>query len=268
MRTGDRMKRRRFRALLLTALLSVCLYAPAGTAEEARDDVALVLAQNAVENLGLKDAAGEPLVPREAPEMNGRGIPDETGKEPDYRGVVGYVSLQADWEVSRFNTFTETPWILPVYEQDGEEWKIAGQIQHKTPVLVTDQAVREGKGYRFFGHLQVIRLDSMEPAWIDVTQFVTVPYWTLALPEAVRYGFCIAVYNERSRSFAIDRKGHRGPLPEGIRVLMCDRRSSRYISPNKEHNPLLGIIFRNQEDTRSYFRTFLFFGEEDLTLVY
>ena len=67
MRTGDRMKRRRFRALLLTALLSVCLYAPAGTAEEARDDVALVLAQNAVENLGLKDAAGEPLVPREAP---------------------------------------------------------------------------------------------------------------------------------------------------------------------------------------------------------
>ena len=222
MRTGDRMKRRRFRALLLTALLSVCLYAPAGTAEEARDDVALVLAQNAVENLGLKDAAGEPLVPREAPEMNGRGIPDETGLEPDYRGVVGYVSLQADWEVSRFNTFTETPWILPVYEQDGEEWKIAGQI----------------------------------------------PYWTLALPEAVRYGFCIAVYNERSRSFAIDRKGHRGPLPEGIRVLMCDKRSSRYISPDKEHNPLLGIIFRNQEDTRSYFRTFLFFGEEDLTLVY
>ena len=116
--------------------------------------------------------------------------------------------------------------------------------------------------------LQVVRLDSRELAWIDVRQFVTVPYWTLELPEAVRYGFCIAVYNEQSRHQALDRKGHRGPLPDGTRVLMCDRRTSRYLTPDREKNPLLGITFRNRDKKESYFRTFLFFDPADLTPVY
>ena len=270
MRTGDQMRFRRISALLLlAALLSVCLYAPAETAAEEDDrDVAMMLARNVAEAFGLQDASGAPLVPRAAEEMAGRGIPDEIGVEPDYRGVVGYMSLQADWEVSRFITFTETPWILPVYEPDGEDWKIAGQIQHKTPVLVVDQNIREAKGHKFIGYLRVIRLDLQEEAWIDVRQFVTVPYWTLELTEAVGYGFCVAVYSEQSRYQVLDRKGRRGPLPEGTSVLMCDRRSSRYISSDKEHNPLLGIIFRSKEESKSYFRTFLFFGVDDLTLVY
>ena len=271
MRTGNQSAYRRLGALLLlAALLSVCLQAPAEPAEagEIGPDVAMVLARNAAEQYGLEDASGAPLVPREAAEMTGRGIPDEAGVEPDYRGVVGYMSLQADWEVSRFSSLTETPWILPVYEQDGEDWKVAGQIQHKTPVLVTDQVIREAKGHKFIGYLRVVRLDSGEQAWIDVTQFVTVPYWTLELSEAVRYGFCIAVYNDRSRYDVLDRKGRRGPLPDGTCVLMCEKRSSRYISSDREHNPLLGIIFRRNEESVSYFRTFLFFGTEDLTMIY
>ena len=268
MRTGDRSKVRRPGALVLAALLLFCLPAAAETGSAAQDSVTMMMAQYATEHLRLKDPAGEPLVPRAAEEMAGRGIPDTAGTEPDYRGAVGYMSLQADWEVSRFNTFTDTPWILPVYERDGDSWKVAGRIQHKTPVLVADQVLREAKGHKFIGYLQVVRLDSQELAWIDVRQFVTVPYWTLELPEAVRYGFCIAVYNEQSRHQALDRKGHRGPLPDGTRVLMCDRRTSRYLTPDREKNPLLGITFRNRDKKESYFRTFLFFDPADLTPVY
>ena len=124
-------------ALLIVLLVSVCVPAPAKAADPA--DVDLMLAGSAVSAMGLTDAAGTLIQPHKAPELLGRGNPDVTGIEPDYRGTVGYVALQTGWEVSRFNTFTETPWMLPLYEQEGTKWKVVGAVAHKTPVLVTDQ---------------------------------------------------------------------------------------------------------------------------------
>ena len=272
MNTGKWPVQQRFGALALAVMLAVCLTgqaADAVTAKDPPDIITQMLAEDAVRQYDLRDAEGAPLVPRGAPEMKGRGYPDVSGVEPDYRGAIGYMSLQSSQEISRFRTFVQTPWMLPVYEPDGDEWKIAGEIQHKTPVLVTDQQIRIGKGYRYAGHLQVIRLDTGTPAWIDVTQFVTVPYWTLELEEAVNYGFCVAVYADNSGYEAVDRKDYRGSVKDGTRVLMCDPvLSLRYFSPDEENNPLLGIIFRNGEEEGSYFRAPLFFNPEDLTLVY
>ena len=270
MRTGK--KPERFRAgplvLALALLLSLCLSA---RAEQKTDlsDITLVLARDAVETLGLKTADGEVLRPRKAPEIKGRGFPDETGTEPDYRGVVGYAALQVDWEVSRFSTFTDTPWFLPVYGKDGEAFQAVdgAAIAHKTPVLVTDQEIREGIKHKFIGYLKVVRLDTKEQIWLDVTQFATVDYWTLELPEAMKYGYCIAAYREKSRNDPMDRKGHRGTLPQGCRVLMCYSNPPRYFNNHDSgSNPLLGIVFRNRKD--AYVRTFLFFNAEDLTLIY
>ncbi len=255
--------------LALLLLLSGCLSAQAEPNAGVMD-VTILLAENASEELELKTPDGKPLKPRSAPEMKGRGNPDTVGEEPDYRGVVGYAALQNGWEVSRFNTFTTTPWILPVYEQAGDEWKESpdDMIRHKTPVLVVDQEIREGKGRKFTGRLYVIRLDSMKPAWIDVTQFVTVPYWTLELSEAVQYGYCIAVYRNKSRYEPMDRKAHRGTVPEGTRVLLCYSNPPKFLSPDKEHNPMLGIVFRSKKSSESHFRTFLFFNPQDLDLIY
>ena len=269
MRTGDRSKVRRPGALVLAALLLFCLPAAAETGSAAQDSVTMMMAQYATEHLGLKDPAGEPLVPRAAEEMAGRGIPDTAGTEPDYRGAVGYMSLQADWEVSRFNTFTDTPWILPVYERDGDSWKVAGRIQHKTPVLVTDQVIREGLYHKYMGCLKVIRLDTQEEAWIDVIHFATVPYWRLPLEQAMKYGYCVAVYRNASRYEPMDLKGHRGALPDGTRVLMCFSNPPKYFNKyDKERNPLLGIVFRSKVEGESFYRTFLFFNPDDLTLIY
>lgn len=251
-------------ALLLTAGVSL-----SAAEESSAVDVDLIMAQNAIAAYGVHDAEGRLMTPRKAPEMPGRGEPDAAGEEPDYRGVVGYMSLQTSWDVSRFNTFTQTPWLLPVYEQDGDSWKVSSDaIKHKTPVLVVDQQLREGKGHKFVGYLKVVRLDIHRMVWIDVTQFVTMPYWTLELSEAVQYGYCIAVYRDNSRYEPMDRKGHRGTLPNGLRILMCDKKTSRYFSPDRENNPLLGIVFRSKKASESYFRTFLFFSLDDLTLVY
>ena len=262
---GTDVRRAAALALLATLLVSVCLPVPV-KADQA--DVDLMLANSAVSMLNLTDAEGNSIQPRKTPEVLGRGNPDVAGVEPDYRGTVGYVALQTGWEVSRFNTFTETPWMLPVYRQEGAKWKVVGAVAHKTPVLVTDQQIKEERGHKFSGHLQVIRLDTFEQAWIDVIHFVTAPYWTLSLSEAVTYGYCIAVYSNNSGVMPTDRKGNRGNLQEGTRVLMCEKRTARYISPDKQNNPLPGIIFRSGEKQDSYYRTFLFFNANDLTLTY
>ena len=269
MRTGKRIRLTRAAALILalSLLLSVCL-----SAQAAGDvtDVNLLLAQNAVDALDLKGADGEKIRPRLAPEKTGRGEPDTAGEEPDYRGVVGYASLQADWDVSRFSSFTSTPWIVPLYEKTADGWRERADdaVRHKSPVLVLDQELREEKGHKFRGCLDVIRLDTMDRAWISVTNFVTVPYWTLGLGESVQYGYSIAVYRDRSRYEPMDKNGHRGTVLDGTRVLMCDKRTSRYFSPDPEHNPLLGVVFRSGEAGDAVYRTFLFFSAEDLIPIY
>lgn len=269
MRTGRRIRLHRAAALILalSLLWPVCLSAQA---EGDVTDINLLLARNAVDALDLQDAAGEAVRPRLAPEMTGRGEPDTVGEEPDYRGVVGYASLQADWDVSRFSTFTSTPWVLPLYEKETDGWKERGDdaIRHKTPVLVLDQTLREEKGHKFRGCLEVIRLDTMERAWISVTNFVTAAYWTLPLGEATQYGYCIAVYRNRSRYEPMDKNGHRGTVPDGTRVLMCEKRTSRYFSKDPENNPLLGIVFRSADAGDAVYRTFLFFNAEDLIPIY
>ena len=270
MRTG-RLTKRAFALLLALALAAGLL--SAASAEDApmpaAMDVDLIMAKNAIAGFHAEGPDGKLLEPRRAPEMKGRGQPDETGVEPDYRGVVGYAALQNGWEVSKFNTFSETPWQLPVYEEKDGAWKeAADSIKHKTPVLVLDQRIREGKGHKYMGCLKVVRLDTHHIVWIDVTQFVTVPYWTYGLKEAVRYGYCIAVYRNSSRYEPVDRKNHRGTLPDGLRVLMCPTVTARYISPDKVNNPLLGIVFKSREKKDAYTRIFLFFNPDDLTMIY
>ena len=269
MRTGKRSVLFRAGALVL-ALLLLGMCAPVCAEQNSSTDITLMLAQNASDELALKNAEGEPLRPRSAPEKLGRGFPDEVKTEPDYRGVVGYAALQTDWDVSRFNTFTSTPWILPVYERDGDTWTEAADdmIRHKTPVLVTDQVIREGLGHKYMGYLSVIRLDTLEQAWIDVINFATVPYWRLPLEQAMQYGYCIAVYRNVSRNEPLDIKAHRGALPDGTRVLMCFSNPPRYFSSDRERNPLLGIVFRSKVEGESFYRTFLFFSPDDLTMIY
>ena len=268
-KTGKLTKRAA--ALLLALMLSAGMLSAAlaeAPAAPAPMDVDLIMAKNAIAGFHVMDKDGNLMEPYKAPEKQGRGIPDENGVEPDYRGVVGYVSLQAGWEVSQFNTFTQTPWQLPFYEEKNGEWEVTGSIKHKTPVLVVDQQIREGKGHKYYGYLQAVRLDNHNMIWIDVTQFVTVPYWTFDLKEAVKYGYCIAVYKNSTRSEPMDRKKHRGILPDGIRVLMCYTLTARYFSPDRNHNPLLGIVFKGKEKKDAYTRTFLFFNQADLTLIY
>ena len=50
---------------------------------------------------------------------------------------------------------------------------------------------------------------------------------------------------------------------------MCFSNPPKYFNKyDKERNPLLGIVFRSKVEGESFYRTFLFFNPDDLTLIY
>ena len=263
---------RRFISVLKRAsalLLALFLALPALSFAEdlaVLPDTELLLAGNAIRSFGVTGADGGELVPRRAPEMAGRGVPDHGLDEPDYVGVVGFATLPPSEKVSTFSGFNKTPWGTTAYERDGDKWTASGSIQHKTPVVVVDQVLRPGPDQRYRGYLQVIRLDYNEMLWLKVTQFVTMPYWTYPVTDAVRYGLCVAVYRNASRYEPKDGKARSGPLPDGTHVLLCERGNSHYFTPDEEHNPLLGLVFPEGEASEN--GTFLFFNPKDLMIVY
>lgn len=247
--------------------LALLLAPPAiARAETAMADADLLLAGNAIRAFNIQGPDGELLVPRRAEEMHGRGKPDSGLDEPDYVGVVGFAALTPSEKISSFSTFDRTPWVLPAYQREGEKWTVSGTVLHKTPVVVVDQVLRPGPDQDYRGYLQVIRLDKNERIWLKVTQFVTVPYWTLPAAEAVNYGNFIAVYRNASRHDPKDGSGRSGSIPDGMHILLADRGNSRYFSPDRENNPFLGIYFPNGEEDET--GSFLFFGPADLTIVY
>ena len=100
MKTGKIIKRAA--VLLLALMLAAGTLSAAAAEAPAPMDVDLIMAKNAIAGFHIEDGNGHLMEPRRAEDMKGRGLPDEVGVEPDYRGVVGYVSLQTSWEVSRF----------------------------------------------------------------------------------------------------------------------------------------------------------------------
>ena len=84
MSTEIRLDRRRLGALTaaLVLLLSACVTARAEGAD-GPDFITMIMAEDAVRQYDLRDAEGNPLTPRAAPEMKGRGNPDVPGQEPD-----------------------------------------------------------------------------------------------------------------------------------------------------------------------------------------
>ena len=256
-------RKARIPALLLALLLFA--FSPAGAlGARLRADADLIIAQNAVIALRLTDENGEFLSPYKAPETPGRGKAGEDGAETDYRGVVGYMAMDNGPELVNFTTFGHTPWQLPVYSREGEDWTVTDAITHKTPVLVVDQALEDAGDGTWRGYLQVVRLDRQALVWVDVAEFVTLPYWTLPLSEAVAYGCCMAHYQNRSRCEPLNPKGYRGPLPDGVRVLVCSAEAVNGVSPEPGGNPMLALLFVDGEETGRL----LFFHPDDLTLVY
>ncbi len=199
--------------------------------------------------------------------INGRGRSDKGRSEPNYVGTVGYAVIYCDEEYELRNTdkFTDTSlWTIPTFEPDKQFWtETTITLPHKTEVKVLEQSLEhEGFG-NYSGYLLVQKLDDSQNYYINVSNYVTKPYWTYNdnLRDAALSGAFIAEYNQVSDYYPVSRSGEKVTLEDGINVLVTG------ISGDSNHkNEIEATVWKDWK--YGYDGVSVYFNAEDLTIIY
>ncbi len=261
--------------LLLAAVISTApACADSRIIDENTGDALETLARAALEKMKGTEESLDRITVRRNGQICGRGIPDEpSGEEPNYIGLAGYAAAVNNSSFDLEADGTAYPWKLPAYLLFEKRWYYSRELQHKTGVLVVRQVLRPRDGGRYTGRLQVIRLDSGELCWMDVENFVTVPYWFYPARRAVRYGSMVAVYRRKGSRLPTDEGGNPAEVPDDTNVLVpgngvWDRR------PPEGGKMMPGVIYeetvteKDGTEVRETVSRVLLFPEEDLTMIY
>lgn len=213
---------------------------------------------NAGENVGVRDET-----------LKGRGHSDSGREEPEYENVRGYVVIPYnEYSLTQTDSFTETPWSVPVYGKEGNSYVENGAVEHKTEVVVKSQEL-EHEGYGgYSGHLLVERLDNSEEFYINVSNFLTKPYWTCTdLDEAILAGYFIGEYHGVSGNAPVDKGNEIVELDDGMLVLAIGP-TGMYGrgGPDRNTNSIEAVVFK--EWKYGYGGVSVFFNKDDLSIVY
>lgn len=203
--------------------------------------------------------------------LNGRGRADSGRSEPQYVNMIGYVVVGYDqsYELEHTDNFEDTDlWVIPTYEQDKQFWNDKGVlIPHKTEVIVREQILsHEGYG-AYSGYLLVESLEDGEQYYINVSNFVTKPYWTYSddLRSAALTGDFIAVYHQVSDYYPVTNGGDKAEIEDGKVVLVKGVAGlSRNVDPDE--TGIDAVVW--QEWRLGYGDVTVHFNAEDLTIIY
>lgn len=199
-----------------------------------------------------------------------RGTVGTSKSEPSYIGSLGYAAVYEDQKLEKDSVFGNTPWKVPVYRKDKQFWEQTGTIDHKTEVVVVGQELempkRSYSTSRCSGYLHVIRMDTGEDCWLDVENYVSSPYWEKSLTEAQEKGYCIAAFKQVSDYYPVTKGNEKTELDDGTLVLLPMKSKASGSSPDKNNNPIPGIVFKQWKV--SYGGVTVWFNAEDLTLTY
>lgn len=197
-------------------------------------------------------------------DLIGRGISDSGRSEPQYVGVSGYivVGTKQEDDLKSTDTFAETPWTIPSH------LKNSNALLHKTEVVVKSQKLKHEGWGRYSGQLTVEITNTKEQTIIDVSNFITKPYWTYDdLIEASKIGYFIAEYHQKSSYYPVDRDNKKVSLEDGTKVLVTGS-TGTYSgnAPNKTLNSIEAIVYK--EWKYEYGGVDVYFNPKDLTLIY
>lgn len=206
---------------------------------------------------------------RRATYMEGRGRSD-TDRMPDYTGVIGYAvtGYTENLILERRDICFDTPWQVPIYEKDKQFFEQAGTIDHKTEVLVLSQDLKhEGRG-RYSGYLTVRELKSNHEYLLDVSNFITKPYWEETdLIEAVKTGNFLAKYHPVSDYYPVTKSNEKVELEDGFTVLVRGLTGTFWKGgPDRDITQLECIVFK--EWKYGYGDVIVYFNKDDLELIY
>ncbi len=202
--------------------------------------------------------------------LDERGIVGKSKSEPNYIGVLGYAAVYEDQNLEKDKSFGATPWKIPVYKKDKQFWEKNGTIDHKTEIVIIGQELempkRSYSNSRCTGYLHVIRMDTGDSCWLDVSNFVTSPYWVRSLEIAQEKGYCIATFKQVSDYYPITKGNERAMLDDGTLVLLPIKSKIYATSPDRNNNPIAGIVFK--EWKYGLGGVTVFFNIADLSLTY
>ena len=203
--------------------------------------------------------------------LKGRGMSDSGRSEPQYVNVIGYVVVGHDqnYKLEHTENFENTDlWVISTYEQDKQFWNDTGVIiPHKTEVIVREQILNY-EGYEAYsGYLLVESIEDGKQYYINVSNFVTKPYWTYSddLRSAALTGYFIAVYHQVSDYYPITNGGDKAEIEDGKVVLVNGVAGlSRNVDPNE--TGIDAVVW--QEWRWGYGDVTIHFNAEDLTIIY
>ena len=255
------------RLLCILSVLTLCLAACTAAGADAGillpDDPDIILAKDAAVRLGLTMPDGSPLNVRSDPSVPGRGDAGPDGSEPDYTGIVGFAAMSRDPEMSAFSILDKAYWMVPLYRKTENGYDMDGHIAHKTPVVVTAQALEPDGNGHYTGYLEAVRLDTGEPCIMEACSFVTLPYWKLPVREIPAYGYCIAIYRESPGECPRDENGSAYALRDGTRVLIPAEGTFPASNPAPDKLQVQGIVFLEEPKGVIAQKT-IYFRENDL----
>lgn len=197
----------------------------------------------------------------ETPVLKGRGKSDVGRSEPQYENVIGYVASYKTEEYS-----IEPNWQVPIYQKDKQFYEECGKIAHKTKVLVLEQEL-EHSGYgNYKGYLRVKNIETEEIFYISVYNFINTPYWEYTdLYEATSFGNYIAVFNQTSDYYPVNKNGDKVELTDGMKVLVTGKTGTMRGVDNDTH-PIEATVYK--EWKLGYGGVTVYFAAEDLKIDY
>lgn len=246
---------------------------PAESSAPAPESTALPAAESPASQNGADSLAAPPPPAKDPPpvtgihkDLKGRGESDVGRNEPQYVGVIGYIAVSHS-DLTTADAPYETPWPVKTYAPDKQFWNETDTpLEHKTEVVVKNQMLKH-RGYSYYvGYLCVQRRSDGQEFYIDVNNFITKPYWTYSDPiAAAREGDYLAVFQQRSDYYPVDRNNKKVDIPDGT-VVFISGPTGTYGrgGPDKRTHPLGGSCWR--EDKQRYGA--VFFSQEDLQIQY
>ena len=202
----------------------------------------------------------------DASDLKGRGLIDFTGHEPNYTDAIGYASVYTEAGLENNSVYTATPWTIPVYIRIDGELVPNGTIDHKTKIGIISQELTKQNGREYQGFLKFQDIETGQIGYINVKNFVTMPYWELDVSTAVNKGYCIAVFRQSSNYAPIYKNGKKATVKANSQVLL-PARGTYYVSVmNRVDYQIVGIMFdtKNNEVVPQY----VFFNKNDLQMIY
>lgn len=198
--------------------------------------------------------------------MNGRGFADIPGIEPQYQNTIGYAAVYSNNNLESNAGIAETPWFIDVYEKNNQKWEKTGKLDHKSRIVILNQELTKKNAKEFQGYLEFQNVLTGVTGYIDVRNYVTVPYWDFDnINLAIEKGYCIASFKQTSKFPPVLKDGKKVSVDDDTLILL-PAKGTYFISVSDKINySVLGIVFDKDDESK---KEYVFFNINDLTMIY